>query len=311
MNIREGKHMPEKRIIIYGLGKSYEIEKEWITRNFDNTLFSDIDISYKDKFDNRFIAPSDINNLEYERIIVTSRNYFREIVAYLKSLGISEDHIFTIQGEKCRINAERNKSLFNSFAERGEDYVIYSLLCEGGFNIENVKYIDIGVNDPIFGSNTYALYLRGARGVCIDADPRVIDVVKADRKGDVVRHNAVTDDAAISRIPFYMATSTALSSCIRDNVEQWEGIEIEEEIEVESITVNDVFYEYGDETGVLSLDVEGLDRRILFSLDFERFSPYLICSEIGVPDEDLMNYMKMKGYSLRFNNRVNGIWTRD
>ena len=39
--------------------------------------------------------------------------------------------------------------------------------------IENGKYIDIGANAPVWGSNTFYFYLLGWRGVCLDPLPNL------------------------------------------------------------------------------------------------------------------------------------------
>ncbi len=50
-----------------------------------------------------------------------------------------------------------------SFSQFGEDAMLQSYLRDGpGF------YVDVGSGSPTEGSNTYALYLRGWRGILID-----------------------------------------------------------------------------------------------------------------------------------------------
>src|SRR5664279_1896466 len=53
---------------------------------------------------------------------------------------------------------------FVSYAQNGEDVVLFRALgaVEGG------RYVDVGANDPIFESVTYAFYLRGWSGITID-----------------------------------------------------------------------------------------------------------------------------------------------
>lgn len=62
-----------------------------------------------------------------------------------------------------------------------------------------------------------------------------------------------------------------------------------------------------NETVVLSIDCEGCDKKILKSIDFERFNPEVICTEIGKPEGELIEYMNEAGYCLAFCNYINSI----
>ena len=65
-----------------------------------------------------------------------------------------------------------------------------------------------------------------------------------------------------------------------------------------------------DKTIVLSIDLEGYDKAALKSIDLDVFQPEIICTEIGKPDNKLLDYMKNKGYMLAFCNYINSIWKR-
>ena len=47
-----------------------------------------------------------------------------------------------------------------TFAASGEDVLIAQAIKH--FNIQKPTYIDIGAHHPIFGNNTYLLYLQGS-----------------------------------------------------------------------------------------------------------------------------------------------------
>ena len=53
------------------------------------------------------------------------------------------------------------------FSGDGEDIIVRKYLS----GIENGFYIDIGAHYPILGSNTFAFYLHGWSGLCIDPLP--------------------------------------------------------------------------------------------------------------------------------------------
>ena len=54
-----------------------------------------------------------------------------------------------------------------SFSADGEDSILNKYL----FGFEKGNYIDIRSNQPILGSNTYKLYLRNWKGICLDPIP--------------------------------------------------------------------------------------------------------------------------------------------
>src|SRR5690554_2751995 len=74
------------------------------------------------------------------------------------------------------------RSLKYSYAVAGEDKVIEGLLkpkiTQPGF------YVDVGCNHPTLFSNTYGLYRKGWRGVCIDANQELIDLYALYRPKD-------------------------------------------------------------------------------------------------------------------------------
>ena len=53
-----------------------------------------------------------------------------------------------------------------SYAQTEEDIVLDALL---GHKVSGF-YVDVGCNDPVKMSNTYRFYLRGWRGIAIDAN---------------------------------------------------------------------------------------------------------------------------------------------
>ena len=53
---------------------------------------------------------------------------------------------------------------FVSYAQNGEDVVLFRAL--GG--VESGRYVDVGANDPVADSISYAFYLRGWSGITID-----------------------------------------------------------------------------------------------------------------------------------------------
>ena len=60
-----------------------------------------------------------------------------------------------------------------SFSQCGEDLIIEYVFTLRG--ISHPSYIDIGANHPFFLSNTALFYLKGCRGINIEANPYLMD----------------------------------------------------------------------------------------------------------------------------------------
>src|SRR5690606_712600 len=104
------------------------------------------------------------------------RSLFRTIVVILSAL----------------VRLLLGRSVKYSFAFAGEDKVIEGFLkpriTEPGF------YVDVGANHPTLFSNTYGLYRKGWRGICIDANQDLIDSYALYRPMDKAIAALVSED---------------------------------------------------------------------------------------------------------------------
>jgi hypothetical protein len=88
---------------------------------------------------------------------------------------------------------------FLSYSPYGEDkFVMGHLLARTGGDLSLVRYLDIGAGDPVLGSNTYALYQQGARGVLVEPTPDKADLLRRARPRDTVVQAGAAFDAARS-----------------------------------------------------------------------------------------------------------------
>ena len=70
-----------------------------------------------------------------------------------------------------------------SYSQSGEDIIICDLF--NRLKISNPSYLDIGANDPVSLSNTYRLYTRGSRGVCVEPNPVMFKKLLEKRSKDL------------------------------------------------------------------------------------------------------------------------------
>lgn len=164
-----------------------------------------------------------------------------------------------------------------SYSQRGEDLVLDSLLTRLG-DVEQT-YVDVGSNHPVRQSNTYRLYLRGWRGVLIDANAELVSMCERLRPRDRAVCAVISDRAGQRHFRF--PRETRLAGFVRvDEVGN------HADVVVEPRTLTDVLSEVGfpERFGVLCIDCEGSDDEVVRSLDFSRFRPRVIVCEQPQPD---------------------------
>ena len=72
-----------------------------------------------------------------------------------------------------------------SFSQEGEDIIIDRILKKNNISYNEIYYLDIGAGHPIKYSNTFYFYLRGARGISIDAFKKNTNLHKIFRPKDI------------------------------------------------------------------------------------------------------------------------------
>jgi FkbM family methyltransferase len=167
-----------------------------------------------------------------------------------------------------------------TYAQGGED-----ILIERGLKMAGVAfptYLDIGTNHPIHGNNTYLLYKNGARGVCVEPNPKFNEWIKKYRPQDKILNIGVGVSDSQS-IDFYVITPDVLSTFDKEEAERFshEGIvEIKEIIKVPVMTINQIIdNNFETQPDLISVDVEGWNQQIIESFDFSRFRPKVFCIE--------------------------------
>ncbi len=139
-------------------------------------------------------------------------------------------------------------------------------------------YVDVGCWDPVRKNSTYALYRKGWRGVNVDIDQAKIDVFNIRRRHDVNIASAISDQVGVARY-YQKGTWSDLNSLEKVPMSQRQKWR---EIEVPTNTLTNILdsTRYKNrQIDFLSVDVEGHEVPVLKSLDYERYSPRVICVE--------------------------------
>ncbi|WP_051633300.1 FkbM family methyltransferase [Thermonema rossianum] len=168
-----------------------------------------------------------------------------------------------------------------SYAFTGEDRLIESLL-KPPFGYRGF-YVEVGCNHPVFISNSFTLYRQGWRGICIDANPRLIRLFKYYRPRDIAVHAFVSNQTG--EVDFVELSNDVLSSADKTYIERMLTQEIAQNIEqvhhLRSRRLTDILdaCHCPAHFDFLSIDAEEHDYDVLLSLDLERYRPRLIVIE--------------------------------
>ncbi len=167
-----------------------------------------------------------------------------------------------------------------SYSQLGEDKILRSLFLSLGKR--QISYLDVGTNDPVAINNTYLFYRGGSRGVCVEPNPALCELIEKTRPRDKCLNVGIgIEDGLVA--DFYLMSSHTLSTFSKGDAEQLdaEGIyTIQDVFKVPLMTMNTIIEDGFDQTpDLVSIDVEGWNEEIVRSFDFTRSRPICFCVE--------------------------------
>jgi FkbM family methyltransferase len=194
-----------------------------------------------------------------------------------------------------------------SYSQEGEDRVLAKYF---GDEKNNGFYIDIGAHHPQRFSNTYYFYLRGWRGINIDAMPGSMEIFKKIRSEDINLEVAISD--VEQDLTYYEFNELALNGFSKELAELRHGsngYRVVAKYAIKTHQISEILDEYlpvNQEIDFLSVDVEGLDLEVLQSNDWDRYRPQLVLAESlstsecieDLSSSEICRYMTSKGYRL-------------
>ena len=161
-------------------------------------------------------------------------------------------------------------------------------------------YVDVGCYHPLQRNNTMLLYLKGWRGINIDISDFSIKLFKFLRPEDLNLNLAISN--LEGEIDMFFQKKLSQLSTIK---EKHAKIAFQGSIyskKILSRRLNSILEEskYRDKRiDFLNIDVEGSDFEVLQSLDFNKYSPELICIEViekELEKSDVFNFLYKKKY---------------
>lgn len=214
--------------------------------------------------------------------------------------------------------------LRRSYSQSGEDIIISDLFTR--LKINQPTYLDIGANQPIALSNTYRLYTRGSRGVCVEPNPVLYKKFLRKRGKDICINAGIAFDRN-NEATYYIFPEKfhGLNTFSKTDAEFWETTgtkeigrpKVEEKVVMALMNINVIIEKYfSPAPNLISIDVEGLDLEIIKTIEFDKFRPEVFCVETlkyegankELKNHEIINYLEEKGYFVYADTYINSIF---
>lgn len=172
---------------------------------------------------------------------------------------------------------------FVSYAQNFEDVRLWRAFSD----VEEGRYLDIGAQEPVRDSVSYAFYLRGWRGVHVEATPTYAAALRAARPDELVIEAAAS--SAPGPITFFEIPETGLSTGIADLAKRHaEAGWAERAIAVPTVTLAGLFDLMGEgPIHWLKIDVEGMEADVLESWGDHPARPAALVIEVTAPNTQI------------------------
>jgi len=191
-----------------------------------------------------------------------------------------------------------------SWSQEGEDLVLKRMLENKNIGF----YVDVGAHHPKRFSNTYLFYRRGWSGINIDAMPGSMQPFNKCRRRDINLEMGIDLNSSI--LSYYIFNEPALNGFVselaleRHNSENSYLIKKVVKVEVKPLSEVLAVHCVGGSIDFMTVDVEGLDLRVLRSNDWEKYRPKIVLAEVLASDlcdlqkDELAIFMISKGYRI-------------
>ena len=191
------------------------------------------------------------------------------------------------------------------FSQEGEDLILETFFPNEGSGF----FIDVGSYHPVRFSNTYLFYLKGWRGINIDARPGSMELFKTMRPEDK------NIEAAIGEIEktltYYMFDEPGLNGFSKELSESRDAnspYKIQKKIELPLRRLDIILDEHLPQSAVIhfmDIDVEGFDLEVLKSNNWNKYRPLMVLVETSLVSNDALGltssihvFLSEKGYQL-------------
>lgn len=304
--IKMRMHNKKIRVIGYGLGNTFAMYRQMIERMFE--VIAWCDTNEEKRLDiTPSISAEQLKELEdeYDKILIIP-------MAHDASCGISNDLVNNYRVSRDRIffmeqillgreyDKYRPETIY--YGQYADDAIIMNIMMKKhlGIDIHRVKYLELGVYEPIRISNTYLFYKLGGEGVLVDANPAIENKVNIVRPRDKFINCGVSGSENYEHeMKFYVCnTFEALSTLNKEQIKTEHGVLDEQfdEITVKVKGINEILRYLKFCPDLVSIDIEGEDEKVLQKWDFDIHKPRIFVIETS--SEIVMETMLRNGYEL-------------
>jgi hypothetical protein len=173
------------------------------------------------------------------------------------------------------------------------------------------KGLVIGTHDGEFGEWVPLVRNYMSDMVLVEASEKQFGALKNNyewKNGITFINNLVTTDG--SDVDFYEGGEGYTNTIVKRVIERWEKEEIYS-TKRSSISINNLIFDYfsafDKKLDWLHLDVEGLDAKLILSIDVDKLPDLIIYEDFNLEGDEkneLVNYLKNNGYNLLSENGI-------
>lgn len=201
---------------------------------------------------------------------------------------------------------EKLKHTQLAYSQEGEDLVLNRLFD----NKHDGIYVDVGANHPLRFSNTHFFYKKGWRGVNIEPNPELHEVLQDIRKEDANINLGVSTEKG--ELDYYMFNEPALNTFSKKEADEYllkQEYSLIKKCKVKVDTLEAILDNIelikNKSIDFMSIDAEGFDLKVLASNSFDKYSPKVVLIEIlgigkisDVFENEVYVFLIEKGYDL-------------
>jgi FkbM family methyltransferase len=234
------------------------------------------------------------------------------LIPYLLRFGLGPMRCRRKLLENSKSSDRKCSSTTAYFSQNGQD----EFLIEEVFKSKNEGFfVDIGANDGITFSNTYALEKKGWQGLCVEPHPDVFELLRRNRSCECICA-AATGSSTLQSLEFWKISAERIQNCMLSGFPQFmnslqtdriqrllESGDLKvEHVKVPTLNLGDRLSRVGGQAAapdVICIDVEGAEWDILIDLLNKGVRPSAFCIENNELHYLLCYEMRKRGYSLK------------
>lgn len=212
-------------------------------------------------------------------------------------------------------NFDFNKKNYNvSYSQTGEDLIInFFLPKRKGF------YVDIGCSDPMVLNNTCLFYKKGWSGINVDANPRCIERFNVVRRRDINICALVGNSNKTEKFYIFDPETLSTMSEKQKNLYIEAGYKLNDVINIPCISLSSLLKQRLSNNVIdfLNVDVEGNEREVLMSSDWNIYRPKFVIVEVTQHKPIIKNtkpfdkFFKKNSYTKFSETLINAIYISD